>query len=193
MSGSVLSALSLLLAPRHGTVESGRVDATFDDIAFTAMNGEQLPLSDFAGRTLLVANTASKCAFRHHLPALQSLHEEFQDRGVTVLGVPSNDFGNQEPFDDPEIARIYATQLKLTFPLTVKTKVRGSTIHPFFSRVQAVAGPHALPKWNFYKYVIAPDGRLVAWFSTPVSPKASRVRAALEACLENNIADALPD
>ena len=192
MSGSVLSALSLLFGARHGLVEPRGANAKVDDIAFTAMNGECLPLSSFAGQTVIVSNTASKCAFKHHLPALQSLYEEFQVQGVVVLGVPSNDFGDQEPYDDPKIAEIYGSQLNVTFPLTVKTKVRGSAMHPFFSRVQSIAGAHALPKWNFYKYVITPDGHLASWFSTPISPRASVVRNAIKACLEKDKLDPVP-
>jgi len=192
MSGSVLSALSLLFGARHGLVEPHGTNAKVDDIAFTSMDGGRLPLSSFAGQTVLISNTASKCAFKHHLPALQSLYEEFQDQGVVVLGVPSNDFGDQEPYDDPQIAEIYGSQLNVTFPLTVKTRVRGSAMHPFFSRVQSIAGTQALPKWNFYKYVITPDGHLASWFSTPISPKASLVRNAIEASLKTEMPDPVP-
>ena len=183
MSGSILAAISLSLAPKHGVLDPPAPIDTTGHAAFTELDGEPLPLSRFAGRALLVVNTASKCGFRSQFADLEELHREFADRGLVVVGVPSNDFGNQEPHDEKAIAEIYRDGLNLTFPVTSKVRVRGSGMHPFFAEVRAKAGAHAAPKWNFYKYLITRDGDLAAWFATVIRPGARRIREAIDACL----------
>lgn len=184
MAGSIFSALSLLLAPRHGERDPAASDATVDGLVFTGEDGRPLPLSSFRGRTLLIVNTASKCGFRRQFEGLESLYRECRERGLVVLGVPTNDFGNQEPGDDAAIFEAYRDGLHLTFPLTGKVRARGPDAHPFFAWAVSVAGPHAAPRWNFYKYLISGDGRLKAWFATPVRPHSRRLRRAVDACLE---------
>ena len=183
MTGSILSAISLSLAPKHGVLDPPAPIDTTGHAAFVALDGEPLPLSRFAGRALLVVNTASNCGFRRQFADLEGLHREFADRGLVVVGVPSNDFGNQEPHDDEAIADIYRNGLNVTFPVTRKVRTRGSGMHPFFMEVRAQAGRHAVPKWNFYKYLITRDGDLAEWFATVIRPGARRIRDAIDACL----------
>ena len=184
MAGSLLSALSLMFAPKHGTLDPGAEANRVNGVSFRQASGASLRLSGLAGKTIVVANTASRCGFKSQFSDLQSLYEDLGEQGLVVLGVPSNDFGNQEPCDNRMVHQAYRSDLNLTFPLTAKVKARGANMHPFFARVQAVAGENALPKWNFYKYVIAPNGNLAGWFSTPITPNASIVRGAIETCLQ---------
>lgn len=153
-------------------------------MAFEQADGTPLPLSAYADRTILLVNMASKCRFRKQFAELEALYHDAEKRGLVVLGLPSNDFANQEPGDSPSILEKYRRQLGITFPVAGKVRVRGKNMHPFFARVGDIAGSVALPKWNFYKYLLNREGRLVAWYSTPLSPTSGRIRQAIDSCLE---------
>jgi len=184
MSGSILSAFSLMLAPRFGAPDIGAQTRTASDLSFKGIDGSPLTLSSPEAKAVLVANTASKCGFRKQLGDLEFLHRSYGDRGLVVLGLPSNDFGNQEPHDDTEIAETYRSKHAVTFALAAKVRVLGRNPDPFFDWVGEVAGAKALPRWNFYKYLITGDGRLAAWFATPVRPNSARVIKAIETALK---------
>jgi len=147
---------------------------------FIAMDGEPLPLSRFEGKAVLVVNTASQCGYTPQYQGLQSLHRKYGDRGLVVLGVPSNDFGAQEPGDASDIKHFCESQFGVEFPLSDKVKVTGDDAHPFFLWAAQEMGPLAQPRWNFHKYLIAPDGRLVEWFSSATEPEAHSVCHAIE-------------
>jgi glutathione peroxidase len=151
--------------------------------SFVALDGEPLPLSRFEGRTVLVVNTASQCGYTPQYQGLQALHRRYRDDGLVVLGVPSNDFGAQEPGDANEIRHFCDSQFGVDFPLSDKVKVTGDDAHPFFLWAAQEMGPLAQPRWNFHKYLIAPDGRLVEWFSSATEPEAHSVCHAIEAHL----------
>lgn len=151
--------------------------------AFRAIDGGELPLSTFAGKAVLVVNTASECGFTPQYEQLQAVWERYRDRGLVVLGVPSNDFGGQEPGSEAEIKDFCATTFSVDFPLTAKEVVSGDDAHPFYRWARDELGGLAAPKWNFHKYLIAPDGRLVDWFSTVTKPDSDKVVAAIEAVL----------
>jgi glutathione peroxidase len=150
---------------------------------FTAITGEPLPLAGYAGRAVLVVNTASLCGFTPQYAELQALWERYRDQGLVVLGVPSNDFGGQEPGSEAEIKDFCEVNYGIEFPLTQKETVRGPRAHPFYRWAEAELGSSAAPKWNFHKYLLAPDGRLAASFPTSLSPLASAVVAAIEQAL----------
>lgn len=153
------------------------------DFSFIAIDGQPLPLSIFEGKTVLVVNTASQCGFTPQYKGLEELYKKYRDRGLVVLGVPSNDFGAQEPGSSEEIQHFCETNFSVDFPLTEKVKVTGDDAHPFFRWAAKEMGPLAKPRWNFHKYLIAPDGRLVDWFSTVTSPDAASVSRSIEANL----------
>ena len=150
---------------------------------FTAIDGTPLPLSRFAGKAVLVVNTASRCGFTGQYRGLQALWSEYRDRGLVVLGVPSNDFGRQEPGTEAEIEAFCGEDFGVDFPLTAKTAVCGAEAHPFYRWARTTLGASAAPRWNFHKYLVAPDGRLVAWFPTQTRPDAETVIQAIEANL----------
>jgi len=151
--------------------------------SFTGIDGEDLPLSRFSGRALLVVNTASRCGFTPQYKGLQALWERYGDRGLVVLGVPSNDFGRQEPGSEAEIRNFCTISYNVTFPMTEKAGVTGAEAHPFYKWAREQVGFMGAPKWNFHKYLIAPDGHLADWFSSVTGPKSGRLVKAVEAVL----------
>lgn len=155
-------------------------DASAHDFVFKSDEGENLPLSDFSGRLVLVVNTATECGFSGQIGGLQTLSERYKDRGLVVLGVPSNDFGGQEPRTDGEIAGYCEATYGASFPMTAKTSVKGEAAHPFYKWAAAELDVTARPLWNFHKYLIGPDGRIVAWFATPTPPLSPDVTSEIE-------------
>jgi glutathione peroxidase len=153
------------------------------DFAFTSIEGEPLPLTSFEGKALLVVNTASLCGYTPQYAGLQQVWERYRGRGLVVLGVPSNDFGGQEPGSEAEIKEFCEVNFDIDFPLTEKEHVVGPEAHPFYPWAAEQLGAAAAPRWNFHKYIVARDGRLVAWFPTATEPTAPEVAEAIEAAL----------
>lgn len=150
---------------------------------FEGLDGRPLALADHAGGPILLVNTASFCGYTDQYEGLQTLQERYATRGLTVVGVPSNDFGGQEPGSAAEIREFCTGIYGVTFPLAGKTRVRGADAHPFYRWARDELGPDNAPRWNFHKYLIAPDGRLVAAFGTRTRPGAAEIRRAIEAIL----------
>jgi len=162
---------------------AGASQMSFHDFDFTAIEGGPLPAKSFEGKAVLVVNTASFCGFTKQYEALQSVWSRYRDRGLVVLGVPSNDFGSQEPGKADEIKDFCETTFNVDFPLTSKEHVKGDNAHPFYKWAKTQVGVLGSPKWNFHKYLIAPDGTLTDWFSTPTAPDSAKIIKAIEAVL----------
>lgn len=175
----ILALLALLAGP--AAAEEGVTTAY--SFNFTSIEGEPLPLSAFAGRVVLLVNTASRCGFTPQYSDLQAVWSRYRAAGLVVLGVPSNDFGGQEPGSEAEIKQFCEVNFNVDFPLTSKEHVVGESAHPFYRWAAAELGFVAKPRWNFHKYLIGPDGRLVDWFATTTKPTAQRVIDAIEAQL----------
>jgi len=168
------------------TPEAAEADArSAHAFTFISIDGQDLSLNQFAGKAVLVVNTASKCGFTRQYDDLQALWERYQDRGLVVLGVPSNDFGGQEPGSEAEIKAFCAVNFSISFPMTAKVTVTGDHAHPFYLWARQQVGFVGSPKWNFHKYLIDPDGHLVDWFSSMTGPGASRLTSAIEDILPN--------
>ncbi len=150
---------------------------------FRTIKGEALPLSQYEGQTVLVVNTASRCGLTPQYRELQGLWERYKARGLVVLGVPCNDFGAQEPGTAEEIVSFCEVNYDIDFPLTTKQSVIGADAHPFYKWVAEVAGEDALPKWNFHKYLIGPNGDLVQVFGSKVPPDDAALVKEIEALL----------
>jgi glutathione peroxidase len=146
--------------------------------SFEALAGGDLHLADYTGRPLLVVNTASLCGYTSQYAGLQQIWTEFRERGLGLIGVPSNDFGGQEPGGAQEIAETAQGQYKITFPLAAKAVVLGPNAHPFY-RWAAQARPKELPRWNFHKYLIGRDGYVADVFPSAVEPTDTRIRTAI--------------
>ena len=151
--------------------------------SFKTIEGADLPLSRFKGKAVLVVNTASECGYTPQYKDLEMLWQRYRDRGLVVLGVPSNDFGGQEPGTEAEIKRFCDRQYAVEFPLAGKEQVSGAAAHPFYKWAAQAAGADSVPRWNFHKYLIGPDGMIAAWFPTRVAPVDPQVTGAIEKIL----------
>lgn len=159
------------------------VRLTAFDFSFTGLEGQSMPLSVWAGRPLLIVNTASRCGFTPQYEELQQLWQKYRDRGLVVIGVPSNDFGKQEPWQEDKIRSFCTKRYGVDFPLTEKTKVSGFGKHPFYKWAGRWAGFIGSPKWNFHKYLVSPEGYMYDWFAPFTSPLAPQVTASIESLL----------
>ena len=153
------------------------------DYSFTSIDGDPMPLAAYSGKPVLVVNTASFCGFTDQYRGLQAVWERYRDDGLVVIGVPSNDFGNQEPGTEAEIKEFCEINYDITFPLTRKTVVKGAEAHPFYAWARQTLGPRNAPRWNFHKYLVGTDGRLIDAFGTATGPATRKVTAAIEAAL----------
>ncbi|MGQ9660017.1 MAG: glutathione peroxidase [Thermochromatium sp.] len=135
----------------------------------------------YQGQVILVVNTASKCGFTPQYEALERLYRTYKDRGFVVLGFPSNDFANQEPGSEQEIQSFCRLTYAVEFPMFEKVSVKKGQAAPLFERLVAAGAPY--PKWNFYKYLIDRDGKLVAHYISTTKPDSAKVIKAIERLL----------
>jgi glutathione peroxidase len=159
--------------------ETGMSRVTAYAFTFKGLDGAEILLSSYAGHPILVVNTASQCGYTPQFTGLQALWTRYHDRGLAVLGVPSNDFGGQEPGGASEIHATAQGEYHVTFPLAAKAAVKGPDAHPFY-KWAALERPLEAPRWNFHKYLIGRDGHLKAAFASAVEPTDPRLIAAIE-------------
>jgi glutathione peroxidase len=153
------------------------------DFSFTAIDGTALPLAAYRGRPVLLVNTASFCGFTPQYAELEALWRRYRGRGLVVIGVPSNDFGAQEPGSAQEIREFCEKSYAVDFPLTEKQTVVGAAAHPFFRWIAEELGEAGAPRWNFHKYLVAPDGSLAGAWPSAVRPSDGAILAELEPLL----------
>ena len=161
------------------------VAATAHDFSFISIDGGDLPLADYKGKVVLLVNTASMCGFTSQYEGLQSLWSDYRDRGLVVLGVPSDDFGGQELDTAKQVKSFCTLNYGIDFPMTDIAVVAGPNAHPYYKWIADVHGSLAIPRWNFHKHVIDADGQLVDWFASTTSPNSNRLREAIETALKN--------
>jgi glutathione peroxidase len=150
--------------------------------SFPGLEGSDIRLSEYAGKPILVVNTASLCGYTPQYAGLQQLWTRFHDRGLMIIGVPSNNFGGQEPGGASDIVKTAHEDFGVTFPLTAKVDVKGANLHPFY-KWAAAERPLEVPRWNFHKYLVGRDGRLVATFASEIEPTDPQVLTAIEKAL----------
>ncbi len=158
------------------------------DFDFTGIDGKPMPLSAWRGKALLIVNTASFCGYTKQYAGLQDLWTRYETAGLVVIGVPSNDFGEQEPKSEGEIKTFCEGSFGVTFPLTSKQDVVGSNAHPFYKWAAEAMGPAGVPNWNFHKYLIGRDGRFLRSFSTKLSPTSPEIIDRIEKALAEPVA-----
>ena len=141
---------------------------------FTTLQGEKINLCDYQDKPILVVNTASKCGFTPQFEALEGLYSKNKDKGLLVIGFPSNDF-RQDPGDNKAIGDFCKMTYGVKFPMTTKSSVSGADANPFYKELAAKAG--GAPQWNFYKYVILPGGKDVTVYESTVQPNAKEILA----------------
>jgi glutathione peroxidase len=183
-SRRALAGLALLLAigataaarsaPRRPAV------TTLHQLHATTLDGKDRDLATYKGKVLLIVNTASECGFTPQYEGLEALAKRYADRGLVVLGFPSNDFGAQEPGTAEEIATFCKVRFGVTFPLFAKSVVKGDAAGPVFKFLAAAKGP---PKWNFHKYLVGKDGKPIAAYPSDVAPDDPKLIAAIDAAL----------
>ena len=152
--------------------------------SFPAIDGDTVKLADFKGKPILIVNTASECGYTPQSAGLEELWRRYRDRGLMVLGVPANDFGAQEPGNEAAIQSFCRTNYGVDFPLTAKQTVIGGAAHPFYRWIVVEFGEAAAPKWNFHKYLVAPDGSLAALWPSDVEPLDPEITEAIESALK---------
>lgn len=184
--GGTITAALRLVAPAKGEVfardRQRRTSMTAHDFTFTSIDGAPLPMKAWAGKPVLVVNTASFCGYTPQYAGLEKLWRAYKDKGFVLLGVPSNDFGQQEPGNAAEIKQFCATY-DVSFPLSRKEKVIGAEAHPFYRWVAAELGEGGAPRWNFHKYLVAPDGSLAGAWPSAVRPTDRAIIAEIEPLL----------
>jgi glutathione peroxidase len=151
--------------------------------SFSTIDGAPLPLDRFRGKPVLVVNTASFCGYTPQYADLETLHQRYAGRGLIVLGVPSNDFGAQEPGTAAEIKQFCSTNYRVSFPLAAKERVLGPEAHAFYRWIESELGDAGVPRWNFHKYLIAPDGSLAGAWPSAVKPLAPEIVEEIERLL----------
>jgi glutathione peroxidase len=173
----MLSALLLAqAAPADAACSSPLLDTSAKRLI-----GPEESLCQYAGKAVLVVNTASRCGFTPQYEGLEALWKEYGDDGLVVLGFPSDQFGGQEFGDDAEIAKFCKLNFGVSFPMFTKSSVKGDDAIPLYRGLIAATGK--TPQWNFHKYLIAPDGKSVQAFGSRVKPDSKELRGAIEAAL----------
>jgi glutathione peroxidase len=148
-----------------------------------SLNGQDVNLGQYQGKVLLIVNTASKCGFTPQYAGLERLHEKYADRGLAILGFPSNDFGHQEPGTDEQIGQFCTANYGVKFDMFSKVDVKGDNqcpLYQFLTGEQTDAPFAGEVKWNFEKFLISRDGRIVARFRSPVTPESGPLTSAIE-------------
>jgi len=159
---------------------------TVQDIALQTLSGDPATLGDFAGSAILVVNVASKCGLTPQYEGLQRLHDQFAERGFTVAGFPCNQFGEQEPGTPQEISEFCSVNYGVTFPLFAKINVNGPGRHPLYAELTEVTdadGEAGDIQWNFEKFLIGRDGKVLGRFRPLTDPEAPELVSAIEASL----------
>ncbi len=150
--------------------------------SFTAIDDSPMPLAAYRGKVLLVVNTASECGFTPQYEGLETLYQTYKDQGLVILGVPSNDFGGQEPGSNEQVKEFCALR-HITFPLAGKQVVSGDDAHPFYKWAGEQVGVLGRPKWNFHKYLIGRNGALIDYFHSTTKPDSDALKSAIEKAL----------
>src|SRR5947208_3601709 len=177
----ILALLCGLLLPKVGSAAN---EPALYDIPLKDINGKETSLKAYKGKTLLVVNVASKCGLTPQYTALESLQQKYQKKGFVVLGFPSNDFAEQEPGTNQEIKEFCSSKYNVTFPLFDKLHVKGPEQHPLYSALTGVQAPFPGDvKWNFGKFLISKDGKILKRFEPKTTPDSAEVIEAIDAAL----------
>ena len=178
---SPLGAWSSLARPRLVPYVPPMTNSnSLHDLTAETIDHRSQPLSAFAGKVVLVVNTASECGFTPQYTGLEQLWREYQGRGFAVLGFPSNQFGAQEPGSEAEIQKFCDTRYHVTFPLFAKVAVKGPEQAPVYRFLTAQYGE---PRWNFHKYLVGKDGQVIQAYESKVEPNDPGLRAAIDTAL----------
>ena len=155
------------------------------DFKFKDLEGSPLSLSEYRGKIIVAVNVASQCGFTKQYGDMQNIWEKYQSKGVVILGIPSNDFGKQEPGTSKEIKNFCEAKFGITFPMTEKVSVKGSEAHPFYIWARENYGKSAIPKWNFHKIIIDKNGKIAETFSSITNPSSKKFIEVLDRLIKS--------
>ena len=150
------------------------------DFNFKDLDGSPLNLSEYRGKVIVVINVASQCGFTSQYEDMQKVWEKYKSKGIVILGIPSNDFGKQEPGSSEDIKNFCEAKFGITFPMTEKVSVKGTGAHPFYIWAKENHGISAVPKWNFHKIIINKEGKIEKTFSSITNPSSKKFIKILE-------------
>ena len=158
--------------------------SAFHDLTLRALDGKELPLAPFKGKLLLVVNVASKCGLTPQYAGLEKLYQAYRDRGFVVLGLPCNQFAGQEPGSEDEIREFCSLNYGVSFPMFDKVHVKGPQQHPLYGALTGKDAPFPGDVgWNFGKFLVGKDGKILARFDSKVAPESAELTAAVEKAL----------
>ena len=176
--------LLIIMISFFTTNVSSNYDKLAYDFDFKDLDGSQLALKQYKNKVIVVINVASQCGFTNQYEDMQKIWEKYQNKGLIILAVPSNDFGGQEPGNNTEIKIFCESKFGITFPITEKTSVKGKNAHPFYAWAKNNYGKSAIPKWNFYKIVINKKGKISTTFSSMTNPSSKKFIKTIEKLLD---------
>ena len=156
---------------------------TFFDLNVNSISGDVLNLSKLKGKTILLVNVASNCGFTKQYDDLQNLYDSYKSKGLIVIGMPSNQFGGQEPGSETEIKKFCETNFNITFQMTSKYDVKGDNAHPIYIWAKETFGKSTVPKWNFHKILINKEGKVEDTFASFTNPMSKKIINKLEEIL----------
>ena len=162
---------------------SAKYDKTIYDFEIESITGEKINFSKYKNKSILLVNVASQCGFTKQYEDLQNLWEKYQNKGLIVIGLPSNQFGGQEPGSNSEIKNFCEVNFNINFPMTTKIDVKGENIDPIYRWALKNYGKKATPKWNFYKILINKDGKIEQTYSSITNPTSKKITNEIEKIL----------
>ena len=175
----LIIVMSLFTNPVNANYEKLAYDFTFRDL-----DGSPINLSEYKNKVIVMINVASQCGFTKQYDDMQNIWEKYQNKGIVMIGIPSNDFGNQEPGNNKEIKNFCEAKFGITFPMTEKVSVSGENAHPFYKWVKENHGKEAVPKWNFHKIIIGKDGKIADTFASIIRPTSKKFIKSVEDALK---------
>ncbi len=159
-------------------------DKSFHDFSIESISGGEITLAEYKNKVVLLVNTASQCGFTPQYAGLQKIYDRYKNDGFVVLGVPSDDF-NQELSSDDDVKKFCEIRYGVNFPLTSIQKIKGESAHPLYKWISGNTSVIGQPRWNFHKYLIGKDGKIVNWFSSMTSPTSEGLLKQVEEALYN--------
>ena len=176
--------LFLMILSMIFSTKSMSSDKSFHDFSIESISGGDISLSDYKNKVVLLVNTASQCGFTPQYAGLQKIYDRYKDDGFVVLGVPSDDF-NQELSSDDDVKKFCEIRYGVNFPLTSIQKIKGDSAHPLYKWISGNTSVIGQPRWNFHKYLISKEGKVLNWFSSMTSPTSDGLLKQVEQALYN--------
>ena len=158
-------------------------EKTFFDLSIKDIDNKVIHLKEYKNKTILLVNVASQCGFTKQYSSLQTLYDKYKNQGLIVIGIPSNQFGGQEPGSNDQIKDFCETNFNITFPITDKVDVKGDNAHQIYQWAKKNHGKSTIPKWNFHKILINKDGKIQDTFNSFVDPLSKKIINQIESIL----------